>query len=71
MNFANGNIRKIRLSTGRNQQQFWSAVGITQSGGSRYESGRTPPKPVQMLLTIAYAPEKQAAKLATEMRAAG
>jgi len=48
---------------GINQQQFWSRLGVTQSGGSRYESGRDIPLPVLMLLHIAYAPEKQAANL--------
>lgn len=31
---------KIRVDLGLNQSEFWSRVGITQSGGSRYETGR-------------------------------
>ena len=31
--------REIRRKLGLNQQQFWSKIGVTQSGGSRYESG--------------------------------
>ena len=27
--------REIRKKLGLNQQQFWSRVGVTQSGGSR------------------------------------
>ena len=50
--------RKQRKQLGLNQSEFWSAVNVTQSGGSRYETGRTPPKPVQTLLAIAYGPEK-------------
>jgi len=34
-------------------------VGVTQSGGSRYESGRTPPKPVQMLMAFDYGTKKE------------
>ena len=35
-----------------NQQEFWGRIGVTQSGGSRYESGRNMPKPVQELLRV-------------------
>ncbi len=44
--------REIRRKLGLNQQQFWSKLGVTQSGGSRYESGRNMPKPVQHLLRL-------------------
>lgn len=43
-----------------NQTEFWRRVGVSQSGGSRYESGRKIPRPVQMLLHIAYGTERQA-----------
>jgi len=33
--------QEIRKTSGMNQQAFWTRFGITQSGGSRYESGRT------------------------------
>jgi hypothetical protein len=39
---------------GLNQQQFWSKIGVTQSGGSRYESGRNMPKPVRELLRLVH-----------------
>lgn len=45
---------KLRKRLGLNQQQFWNPVGVTQSGGSRYESGRVIPKPVKMLLDARY-----------------
>ena len=48
------NPREIRLKLGLNQQDFWSRVGVTQSGGSRYESGRAMPKPVQELLRLVH-----------------
>ena len=37
---------------GLNQEQFWTQIGVTQSGGSRYESGRDMPKPVRELLRV-------------------
>jgi len=48
------NPREIRLKLGLNQQDFWSRIGVTQSGGSRYESGRAMPKPVQELLRLVH-----------------
>ncbi len=46
--------RPLRQRLGLNQQQFWSAVGVTQSGGSRYESGRSMPKPVVELVRLVH-----------------
>lgn len=47
-------LRKIRYGLGMNQQQFWSPLGITQSSGSRYESGRNIPKAVLDLVRLLY-----------------
>lgn len=46
--------REMRRKLGLNQQQFWPRIGVTQSGGSRYESGRNMPKPVQELLRLVH-----------------
>jgi DNA-binding transcriptional regulator YiaG len=46
--------REIRRKCGLNQQEFWPLIGVTQSGGSRYESGRRMPKPVRELLRIVH-----------------
>jgi transcriptional regulator with XRE-family HTH domain len=46
--------RELRLSLGLNQQDFWTRVGVTQSGGSRYETGRRMPKPVKELLRLVH-----------------
>src|SRR5258706_13121457 len=46
------NPREIRRRLGLNQEEFWTRIGVTQSGGSRYESGRTMPKPVRQLLRL-------------------
>ena len=52
--------RNLRLRLRLNQSHFWGRIGVTQSGGSRYESGRAMPDQVAMLLHIAYGTEKQA-----------
>lgn len=51
------NPRDIRKKLGLNQQEFWTKIGVTQSGGSRYESGRNMPKPVKELLRLVYIEE--------------
>ena len=58
----------MRNKAGVNQSVFWSAVGIGQSAGSRYESGRNIPRPVQMLLRIAYGTRAQSAKQVDALR---
>lgn len=58
----------MRKKTGLNQSEFWSRVGIGQSAGSRYESGRNIPRPVQMLLRIAYGTKAQSAKQVEALR---
>jgi transcriptional regulator with XRE-family HTH domain len=48
------NPREIRRRLGLNQEEFWTRIGVTQSGGSRYESGRSMPKPVRQLLRLVH-----------------
>ncbi|MDR2240087.1 MAG: transcriptional regulator [Zoogloeaceae bacterium] len=55
--------RGIRRKLGLNQQQFWSRIGVTQSGGSRYESGRNIPRPVQQLLRLVYVEQIDISKI--------
>jgi len=50
----NIDVREIRRKLGLNQSEFWSELGVTQSGGSRYESGRNIPRPVQALLRLVH-----------------
>jgi DNA-binding transcriptional regulator YiaG len=45
---------RLRNRLGLNQMQFWSPLGVTQSGGSRYESGRTMPRPLAILFNCVY-----------------
>jgi DNA-binding transcriptional regulator YiaG len=46
------NIADARKKEGLNQLDFWTRYGVTQSGGSRYESGRNIPKPLAILLWL-------------------
>lgn len=64
-------VREIRKKLSMNQHEFWSRLGVTQSGGSRYESGRNIPKPVQALITIAYGTPTQSAKVVEKLRVRG
>ena len=47
-------VVRLRKQFGLNQAEFWGAIGVTQSGGSRYESGRRFPLPVRILLDCVY-----------------
>lgn len=44
----------IRKKLSLNQSDFWTPFGVTQSCGSRYESSRSIPRPVQILLAAQY-----------------
>ena len=48
------NVGELRRKLGLNQHQFWSPIGVTQGGGSRYENERIMPKPVRELVRLAY-----------------
>lgn len=41
-----------RKATNLNQSEYWTRFGVTQSGGSRYESGRAMPKPLMILMRL-------------------
>lgn len=69
LKFSTGEaVKAVRLKRNENQAEFWSRIGVTQSGGSRYESGRNIPKPVQLLLQVTYGTDKQADDLAAWLR---
>lgn len=53
------NYRKHRNSLGLDQREYWGRIGLTQSTGSRYETGRTPHKTIRMLHTLAYGKERE------------
>ena len=56
--------REMREKLRMNQTEFWGAVFITQSGASRYESGRAIPKPAQILIALKYGKGKMKAQAA-------
>jgi transcriptional regulator with XRE-family HTH domain len=58
--------RELRRKLGMNQSQFWSRLGVTQSGGSRYESGRNMPRPVQALLRLVHVEQVDVNKIRRE-----
>jgi DNA-binding transcriptional regulator YiaG len=58
MNKRKVDALKLRKGLGLSQAEFWSRIEVTQSGGSRYENGRTMPGPVRKLLRIVYLKEK-------------
>lgn len=60
------NPREIRRQLGLNQLDFWKRVGVTQSGGSRYESGRNMPKPVRELVRLVHIEQIDLAKVKRE-----
>lgn len=62
-------VKDLRKSAGKNQYEFWSPLGVTQSGGSRYESGRAIPRPVKKLIAIMYGPGLTEAQRAAAERA--
>lgn len=62
------NYRDLRRKLNLNQNDFWNRIGTTQSGGSRYETGRTPPESTQMLVEMAYGSKKNALELLAKIR---
>lgn len=46
--------KAVRLELGLTQSDFWSPVGVSQSGGSRYESGRKLPAAISTLLHLVH-----------------
>ena len=60
------NPREIRRRLRLNQHEFWSRIGVTQSGGSRYESGRSMPRPVRELLRLVHVERLDLSKVKRE-----
>lgn len=61
-------VRRMRERLGEGQWQFWSRLGVTQSGGSRYETGRRIPRPIQILLAVACGTERQMLAMVRRLR---
>lgn len=46
--------KELRLQLGLTQGEFWAPAGVSQSGGSRYESGRKLPPAISALLHLVH-----------------
>lgn len=60
--------KKLRQSLDMCQQDFWGRVSVKQSAGSRYEGERNIPKPVLLLLTMAYGRISEARRTFSDLR---
>jgi len=47
-----GDLRQLRVSRRESQEKFWGRFGVTQSSGSRFETGLSIPAPVAILLKL-------------------
>ncbi|QOY96835.1 helix-turn-helix domain-containing protein [Massilia sp. UMI-21] len=45
-------LRRLRIRKRESQEKFWSRFGVTQSSGSRFETGVLIPPPVAILLRL-------------------
>ncbi len=61
-------FRALRQWLDYSQARFWDVIGISQSGGSRYEAGRQAPAQVRVLVQLAYGPDEGAQTLLAELR---
>lgn len=64
-------LAQIRKKESLNQLEFWQRFGITQSGGSRYESGRSVPNPAKLLMQLYLDGKVTDEDLAAARKAAG
>jgi predicted transcriptional regulator len=53
-------VRLWRKSLGLRQSDFWGRVFVSQSRGSRHESGERIPRTVECLLRLTYCSENEA-----------
>lgn len=61
-------IKALRKSLKLPQVVFWQRLGVTQSGGSRYETGRSVPLSTLLLLQIVYGTARESAALVDFLR---
>jgi hypothetical protein len=45
-------LRRLRIGKRESQEKFWGRFGVTQSSGSRFETGLAIPAPVAILLRL-------------------
>jgi len=49
---AHSELKRFRLSKRESQEKFWGRFGVTQSSGSRFETGLGIPAPVAILVKL-------------------
>lgn len=49
---SHGELKKFRISKRESQEKFWARFGVTQSSGSRFETGLGIPAPVAILVKL-------------------
>ena len=69
--YTGAEVRELRRKLSLNQSEFWTPFQATQSAGSRYESGREIPGPIQVLLNIAFGTDAKAAAIFDGLRTLG
>jgi hypothetical protein len=47
-----GELKRLRTSRRESQEKFWARFGVTQSSGSRFETGLGIPPPVALLVKL-------------------
>jgi len=52
MRTPHADLRQFRISKRESQEKFWGRFGVTQSSGSRFETGLAIPAPVAILLKL-------------------
>ena len=57
-----------RVALGLTQTVFWGAIGLSQSGGARYEQGRDVPPSAVVALRVAFWPEAKALRHVEKLR---
>ena len=62
------NYRELRRKMDISQSEFWNRIGVTQSGGSRYETMRRVPKTTQAVIDLTYGPLNAAVERLAAMR---
>ena len=65
--FTADQVKAMRLKSGLTQYDWWSPFGVSQSGGSRYESGRGMAKSIHLLIAIRHGTEAQRQAVLAEL----
>ncbi|NML24348.1 helix-turn-helix domain-containing protein [Zoogloea sp. G-4-1-14] len=65
---AGRDLAAQRTALGLTQTVFWGAIGVSQSGGARYEQGRDVPPSAVVALRVVFWPEAKALRHIEKLR---